>query len=91
MQEFDGVEMVLVPAGCFMMGSTEQEIDAAFEVCKSASTKCEHEYGRDWFAGEAPLSPLNARVGAWPYDANGYYYGHGDISFTARDVAKPKE
>jgi pimeloyl-ACP methyl ester carboxylesterase len=44
-QEFDGVEMVLVPAGCFMMGSTEEEIDAAFEVCKNASTKCELEYG----------------------------------------------
>jgi formylglycine-generating enzyme required for sulfatase activity/CubicO group peptidase (beta-lactamase class C family)/acetyl esterase/lipase len=51
-QEFDGVEMVLVPAGCFMMGSTEEEIDAAFEACKSASTKCEVEYGRGWFAGE---------------------------------------
>jgi hypothetical protein len=25
-QEFNGVEMVLVPAGCFMMGSTEDEI-----------------------------------------------------------------
>jgi len=25
MQELDGVEMVLVPAGCFMMGSTEEE------------------------------------------------------------------
>ena len=54
MQEFDGVEMMLVPAGCFMMGSTEEEIDAAFEVCKSASTKCEVEYGWGWFAGEAP-------------------------------------
>ncbi len=27
-QTFDGVEMVLVPAGCFMMGSTEDEIAA---------------------------------------------------------------
>jgi WD40 repeat protein/formylglycine-generating enzyme required for sulfatase activity/poly(3-hydroxybutyrate) depolymerase len=53
-QELDGVKMVLAPAGCFMMGSTEEEIDAAFEVCKSASTVCEHEYGRDWFASEAP-------------------------------------
>jgi CubicO group peptidase (beta-lactamase class C family) len=32
--------------------------------------------------------PIDARVGAWPRDANGYYYGSGDISFTARDVAK---
>jgi formylglycine-generating enzyme required for sulfatase activity len=29
-QEFDGVEMVLVPAGCFLMGSTDEQIEAAF-------------------------------------------------------------
>ena len=34
------------------------------------------------------FSPLDARVGAWPYDENNYRYGSGDISFTARDVAK---
>ena len=28
MQTFDGVEMVLVPPGCFMMGSTQEQIDA---------------------------------------------------------------
>ena len=33
-QEFDGVEMVLVPPGCFTMGSTDEQIDAAFEVWK---------------------------------------------------------
>src|SRR5579859_4234550 len=27
-QTFDGVEMVLVPSGCFMMGSTKEQIDA---------------------------------------------------------------
>jgi CubicO group peptidase (beta-lactamase class C family) len=31
---------------------------------------------------------MHARVGAWCYDANGYYYGTGCISFTARDAAK---
>jgi CubicO group peptidase (beta-lactamase class C family) len=34
------------------------------------------------------FSPIGARVGTWPYDADNYYYGSGDISFTARDVAK---
>ncbi|MGD2157616.1 MAG: serine hydrolase [Anaerolineales bacterium] len=34
------------------------------------------------------FSPIDARVGTWPHDANNYYYGSGDISFTARDVAK---
>lgn len=32
--------------------------------------------------------PIGAQVGFWPYDDLGYYYGSGDISFTARDVAK---
>ena len=40
------------------------------------------------YAQQYLFSPMNVRVGAWPRDANGYYYGHGDISFTARDVAK---
>ncbi len=31
---------------------------------------------------------INAGVGYWPSDANGYYYGSGDISFNARDAAK---
>jgi len=53
-QTFDGVEMVLVPAGRFMMGSTEAEIDAAFEVCRRASPECETTYGREWYASEAP-------------------------------------
>jgi formylglycine-generating enzyme required for sulfatase activity len=35
-QESNGVEMVLVPAGCFMMGSTEEEIEAAFQQCENA-------------------------------------------------------
>ena len=31
-QEFDGVKMVLVPAGCFMMGSADEQIDYALAV-----------------------------------------------------------
>jgi CubicO group peptidase (beta-lactamase class C family) len=40
------------------------------------------------YARQNLFSPIDARVGAWPRDANGYYYGSGDIAFTARDVAK---
>jgi formylglycine-generating enzyme required for sulfatase activity len=51
-QDFDGVTMVLVPAGCFEMGSSEAEADAAF-------AQCERERGQgqcqsDWFSGELP-------------------------------------
>ncbi len=34
-REFGGVEMVLVPAGCFMMGSTSAQITAAVAMCES--------------------------------------------------------
>ncbi len=53
-QEFDGVEMVLVPAGCFQMGSTEEQIEAAFDACEreyhDPTEKCE----RFWFQVESP-------------------------------------
>lgn len=37
-QEFDGVEMVLVPAGSFMMGNSEEQFEAAIEQCLDAGT-----------------------------------------------------
>jgi formylglycine-generating enzyme required for sulfatase activity len=51
-RDFDGVTMVQVPAGCFTMGSTEAEAEAAF-------VQCETEFGqgrcqRDWFTPEVP-------------------------------------
>ncbi|MCP4245829.1 MAG: SUMF1/EgtB/PvdO family nonheme iron enzyme, partial [bacterium] len=43
--ERDGVEMVLVPAGCFMMGSTDEQIEYAAYL----------EGQREWFADEQPV------------------------------------
>jgi len=40
------------------------------------------------YAQQHLFSPLKVQVGYWPRDANGYYYGSGDISFNARDAAK---
>jgi formylglycine-generating enzyme required for sulfatase activity len=34
-EEFDGVEMVLIPAGCFQMGSTDEQIEAMIQSCES--------------------------------------------------------
>jgi CubicO group peptidase (beta-lactamase class C family) len=34
------------------------------------------------------FSPIKAEVGDWRHDADNYNYGHAEISFTARDVAK---
>ena len=52
-RDFDGVTMVMVPAGSFAMGSTPEEIDFAFELCQQAAdngAECE----RSWFEDEAP-------------------------------------
>jgi len=43
-QQFDGVDMVKVPAGCFMMGSSDEQIKAAVALGGSP----------DWFTGEQP-------------------------------------
>ncbi len=46
-REKDGMEMVYVPGGTFEMGSTDAEIDAAFEQCeqdRGGSEYCAHDY-----------------------------------------------
>jgi CubicO group peptidase (beta-lactamase class C family) len=40
------------------------------------------------FAEEHLFSPLNVDVGDWVQDWEGYYNGHADLHFTARDAAK---
>ena len=45
-QEFDGVEMVLVPKGCFMMGSSVDEFDYAQNVLDA---------DLDWIQNEDPV------------------------------------
>jgi CubicO group peptidase (beta-lactamase class C family) len=40
------------------------------------------------YAQQHLFAPIDAQVGHWPIDANGYYYGSGDIAFNARDAAK---
>ena len=55
-QEFDDVPMVLVPVGCFMMGSTEAEFDLAVEACEKVRNGCDTkgELGDDAFKNELP-------------------------------------
>jgi CubicO group peptidase (beta-lactamase class C family) len=40
------------------------------------------------FAQEHLFSPLEAEVGKWAQDRDGYYVGMGELHFTARDAAK---
>jgi CubicO group peptidase (beta-lactamase class C family) len=40
------------------------------------------------FAEETLFAPLGVEVGDWIQDQDGYYIGHGEIHFTAREAAK---
>ncbi|MCZ7554697.1 MAG: SUMF1/EgtB/PvdO family nonheme iron enzyme, partial [Anaerolineales bacterium] len=53
-REFNGLPMVYVPAGCFVIGSTDPQIDAALEQCRADYGPCE----RDWFTDEKPRSEV---------------------------------
>jgi iron(II)-dependent oxidoreductase len=50
-QAFDGVEMALVPAGCFMMGSTNEQIMEAIRQCMISDSVnaalCSRRFGPD--------------------------------------------
>jgi formylglycine-generating enzyme required for sulfatase activity len=74
-QEFNGVEMALVPAGCFMMGSTEDEVDYAFELCEKAMGEGECERG--WYEGETPRHEICFDEPFWidVYEVTNEQYG----------------
>jgi formylglycine-generating enzyme required for sulfatase activity len=52
-QEFDGVEMALVPVGCFDMDSTDRQVEDAMRQCEEVrgAGNCE----RSWYEDEQPV------------------------------------
>ena len=56
----DGMEMVFVPGGEFLMGSTDEEVERAWETCKQSDPDC----GREWFEDEQPAHTV-ALDGFW--------------------------
>jgi formylglycine-generating enzyme required for sulfatase activity len=52
-EELDGVEMALVPAGCFEMGTTDEQLDDAMRQCEEVrgAGSCE----RSWYQDEQPV------------------------------------
>jgi formylglycine-generating enzyme required for sulfatase activity len=74
LQEFDGVEMVLVPPGCFMMGSTEDDIDYAVQLCEAVLGEL---CTRTWFEDESPLHEVCFDEPFWidVYEVTNTQYG----------------
>jgi formylglycine-generating enzyme required for sulfatase activity len=62
-QAFAGVEMVLVPAGCFQMGSTDEQVEKAYQQCKAACEVGECE--RTWFEDEQPVHTVCFEEAFW--------------------------
>jgi formylglycine-generating enzyme required for sulfatase activity len=76
-KEFDGFSMALVPAGCFTMGSTEQEVDYALQLCEQqrGSGACQ----RDWYQDESPPGQICIHT---PYWIDRYEVTNGDFGST---------
>jgi formylglycine-generating enzyme required for sulfatase activity len=53
-EEIDGVSMALVPAGCFPMGSTDEQIAYAVELYKEGKMYGASAADPAWFADEKP-------------------------------------
>lgn len=60
-QDFSGVTMMLVPPGCFMMGSTESELDDVFQSFK----KHFPDYERQWLNDETPMHEVCITAPFW--------------------------
>ena len=96
MEEFDGVQMMLVPAGCFMMGSSEDEIEAAISICES-DADTSHPCHVDYFTDEIPQTTVCFEFPFWidvyevtnsQYDSHGQYTGdHRPREFVTWDAA----
>lgn len=85
-EEINGIEMVLVPAGCFMMGSTENQIDDALTACNDEIGNC----AREWFENEGPAHEVCFAKPFWidlTEVTNGYYGSSGRFS----GVDRPRE
>ena len=51
-EEIDGVQMALVPAGCFAMGSTDEQVDDAMRQC--TEVRGQGKCVRSWYQDEQP-------------------------------------
>ncbi|GAB4575378.1 MAG: hypothetical protein Kow0077_26560 [Anaerolineae bacterium] len=81
-RQLHGVEMVLVPAGCFMMGSTEEQIDYAVSLGGR----------RDWFTDEQPAHEVCFEEPFWldRYEVTNAQYGSTGCTSTSSEPEQPR-
>jgi formylglycine-generating enzyme required for sulfatase activity len=102
-RDFDGVPMVLVPAGCFMMGSTEEQVEAAYQT----ALEVDSSFQRERFERELPQHQqcINAPfwidktevtnrqyqtfIDAGGYSNRGYWTDDGWTWRIENDIAQP--
>jgi formylglycine-generating enzyme required for sulfatase activity len=74
-KEFNGVEMVLVPAGCFVMGSSDKQVDDAMQRCEQVrgAGNCD----RSWYQNEQPPEKICFEGSFWIdlYEVTNAQYG----------------
>lgn len=56
-----GLELVFIPPGEFLMGSSDSEIDDVMAECQKANLECE----RKWFVPETPKHAVTLKGGFW--------------------------
>lgn len=83
----DGHAMVLVPAGCFMMGSTEEQMDFARETCEE--TAGQNACDRVPFEREHPAHEICIETPFWidRYEVSNAQYGE-DGHFTGYNLPR---
>lgn len=84
-QEFDGIEMVLVPAGQFVMGSTDEEIDYGFELCQQVADN-DAECQRSWFEDEVQNGD-NTQIFTTPFWIDKYEVSREEYAECVRNGA----
>lgn len=74
-REFGGVEMVLVPTGCFKMGSTDDQIRTAVAMCNEVREGGDCQFS--WFEDETPQHEICFDQPFWidKYEVTNEQYG----------------
>jgi serine/threonine protein kinase/formylglycine-generating enzyme required for sulfatase activity len=90
-QTLGDAEMVLVPPGCFEMGSTQLEVDAALEQCEAnlGAGQC----NREWFEKESPTQQVCFQNPFWidRLEVTNGQYGSSSDAFGGNNAQYPRE